>query len=1066
MVVHQPGEWFDATLASVAAQDYGNLRSLFLVVGEPGDIPDRIRDTVPNSFVRAVAGNPGFGATANEVLRLVEGDNGFFCFLHDDVVVDPSAIRLLVEELYRSNAGIVGPKLVEWDDPDVLQHVGLGVDRLGEIDRLVEPGEVDQEQHDAVRDIFAVPSACMLVRADLFRTIGGFDPAIEYHGDDVDLCWRAHLSGARVVVVPAARVRHRELLGDRRPDIQHTAQAARNRMRSVVSLTGARRLLLIVPQLVLVTLAEVVAATLMGRFRQAGAAITALGATLLRTPAIITRRRQVAPLRDVPDTEVAGLQVRGSARISTFMRHRGARALDPEATSERRWREAAGSAPVIAWVSVVVLFVIGSRELITGGVPLFGEILRFPDSPADMLSSYMSGWSGHGLGSTSGVPTGVALLAVGSVGTLFHMGLLHTIAVLGLVLAGFLGAYRLGSVFPTARARLTTLIVYAAVALPSQLLSAGRWNALVVYAATPWSLHILRRLAGIDTFAVAASDDADGSTRVAPRRELRLFAQLALLSAITVAFAPAFLLVLAVMGVVVAVATLIVGSPFRAAAMLAAGSIAAAAAAIVANLPWSATLFGSEGWTSIVGPPPATARALGIGEILQFHLGEGPLTVLTILLYLPVVVAPLVARSWRFAWAVRAALLVATFATLAVLDDRAALPFRLPEPGIMLVPVALGMAIAAGSLAAAFDADVLKGSFGWRQPLGVVGAMAVVVGLAPGVIAVASGDWQMPDRTLQSVYTEFPTDPPEGDYRVLWIGDPRVMPVASWTYQPGIAFAITDDGPLEIDEHWSGQPSATEESVADALRQMSSGVTLRGGRLLAQYGIRYVIVPVADGFNGTVDAPIPPPAGLIDVLDEQLDLASPLTRPFNYLYYENTAYAPTRATLTDDGAAASALAGDEASAAADLRGSTPFAVGAADQGPANGDVAAGTLHVAVPYDERWTLSVDDGGVSSRRAFGETLAFDVPTGGAASLTYDTALVRYLWLLFEIVVWVGLAFAASRVRPSRLFAVRRRGSALADTSTVVDLSAPIVEPAKAGPEPAAVPWTDGFDEGRPR
>ena len=135
-----------------------------------------IRAQVPNAFVRAVDGNPGFGTAANEVLRLVEGENGFFCFLHDDVALDPGAIRLLVEEVYRSNGGIVGPKLVEWDRPRVLQHVGLAVDRFGEVDSMVEPGELDQEQHDAVRDVFAVPTACMMVRADLFRAIGGFDP--------------------------------------------------------------------------------------------------------------------------------------------------------------------------------------------------------------------------------------------------------------------------------------------------------------------------------------------------------------------------------------------------------------------------------------------------------------------------------------------------------------------------------------------------------------------------------------------------------------------------------------------------------------------------------------------------------------------------------------------------------------------------------------------------------------------------------------------------------------------------------------------------------------------------
>ena len=159
----------------MADQDYANLKSLFLIVGDPGDVPDRVRQRVPNAFVRAVGNTSGYGAAANEVLRLVEGENGFFCFLHDDVALDPSAIRLLVEESTARTPGSSGRSWSAWDDPGVLQHVGLGVDRFGEIDSFVEEGEVDQEQHDAVRDVFALPSACLMVRADLFRAIAGFD---------------------------------------------------------------------------------------------------------------------------------------------------------------------------------------------------------------------------------------------------------------------------------------------------------------------------------------------------------------------------------------------------------------------------------------------------------------------------------------------------------------------------------------------------------------------------------------------------------------------------------------------------------------------------------------------------------------------------------------------------------------------------------------------------------------------------------------------------------------------------------------------------------------------------
>src|SRR5205807_5595242 len=97
-------------------------------------------------------------------------------------------------------------------------------------------GELDQEQHDAVRDVFAVPDVCLLVRADLFATLGGFDPLMTQHGDDVDLCWRAQLAGARVLVAPAARVRHLEALARRRP-VEADRRAryeARNRLRAVL----------------------------------------------------------------------------------------------------------------------------------------------------------------------------------------------------------------------------------------------------------------------------------------------------------------------------------------------------------------------------------------------------------------------------------------------------------------------------------------------------------------------------------------------------------------------------------------------------------------------------------------------------------------------------------------------------------------------------------------------------------------------------------------------------------------------------------------------------------------
>jgi GT2 family glycosyltransferase len=218
IVTCDPGPWFAETLRAFASQEYSELSVLVLDAGSAEDPTAVVASELPGAFVRLLGVNRGFGASANEVLSMVEGAS-HFVFCHDDVAPAPDAIHLLVEEAYRSNAGIVAPKLVSWDDPGRLLHVGMGVDKGGAVVDRVDPGEVDHGQHDAVRDVFLAPGGCTLVRADLFAELGGFDPDIFALGEDLDLCWRAQIAGARVLVAPQARVRHLEVLASGRREL-------------------------------------------------------------------------------------------------------------------------------------------------------------------------------------------------------------------------------------------------------------------------------------------------------------------------------------------------------------------------------------------------------------------------------------------------------------------------------------------------------------------------------------------------------------------------------------------------------------------------------------------------------------------------------------------------------------------------------------------------------------------------------------------------------------------------------------------------------------------------------
>src|SRR5262249_45046504 len=139
VVTRNPGSWFEATLDGLAAQDYAALTGRVGGGGSGEAPPPGAPARLPRAFVRRLDANDGFAGAANEALHLVEGAT-FLMMCHDDVVPDPDAVRVLVEEAYRSNAGIVGPKLVSADDPGVLLEVGRAIDRFGAPYTGIEPG--------------------------------------------------------------------------------------------------------------------------------------------------------------------------------------------------------------------------------------------------------------------------------------------------------------------------------------------------------------------------------------------------------------------------------------------------------------------------------------------------------------------------------------------------------------------------------------------------------------------------------------------------------------------------------------------------------------------------------------------------------------------------------------------------------------------------------------------------------------------------------------------------------------------------------------------------------------
>ena len=164
----------------------------------------------------------------------------------------------MVERLQNEDrTAIVGPKIVSWDDPAVLEEVGMAIDRFGYPYKGLEQGEIDLGQHDRATEVFYVTSTVMLVRHDVFKRMRGFDSHLGAYSEDLDLCWRARLLGYSVRLEPGAVARHVIAMATTQRPTRFRPQRyyiRRNRLHTIIKNASGLRLLALIPLFVLLTL--------------------------------------------------------------------------------------------------------------------------------------------------------------------------------------------------------------------------------------------------------------------------------------------------------------------------------------------------------------------------------------------------------------------------------------------------------------------------------------------------------------------------------------------------------------------------------------------------------------------------------------------------------------------------------------------------------------------------------------------------------------------------------------------------------------------------------------------
>ncbi|MEV1169745.1 glycosyltransferase family 2 protein [Nonomuraea sp. NPDC049784] len=599
VVAHDGARWLGETLRALVGQS----RRPDRVAGVDNGSRDGSADLLAQAFGRgnliSLPRSTGFGESVAEVLTKLPpaGSDEWIWLLHDDCAPDRYALEaLLTAASLDPKAAVLGPKLRDWLDRRRLLEVGVTVGRTGRRDTGLEPREFDQGQHDGTWDVLSVSTAGMLIRRDVWEKVGGLDPFFPLFRDDLDLCWRVRNAGHKVLNVTSAVAWHAEAAARRRRRITVSGDHPRrlDRRNAIFVVMANMPFGAMLWALLRNVLGSAFRTVLFVVGKQPANALdemVAMGSVLLHPFRLLRARRarrhgrkkgynrikrfmtpRGAAWRRLTDMVQSFLA--GEAPVDSAGRHHHASATTEEeyevvpsdTGAVRRFLSRPG---VVLMLALTVVALVAERSLLGGERLGGGALVPVTGGAGDLWAFYTEGFHDIGLGSNAWAPPYVAVLAALSTLAFGKTWLAVSVLLLGSVpLAGATAYLATRHIIPAVPARAWAAGTYALLPVATGAIAAGRLGTAVVFVLVPV-------YAWLGT--VMLSRDR--------RRARRAAWGLGLLLAVGTAFVPLVYPLLAVLGVLAAVA-------FR-------GVVTSMAIALVVPVallfPWLADLVASPG---------------------------------------------------------------------------------------------------------------------------------------------------------------------------------------------------------------------------------------------------------------------------------------------------------------------------------------------------------------------------------------------------------------------------------------------------------------------------------------
>jgi len=193
-------------IQSLNNQSYSNFEIIVVDNASSDNSQSLIENSFPKVKLVKLLENRGFTGACNAGIQIAKGE--YIALLNNDTEVDRDWLKAVVDAFkHHPEIGIVASKMLLFDKRD---HIHTAGDYFTIDGRAGNRGvwQQDKGQFDKEEYVFSACGGSSVYRKAMFDQIGILDDDFFFSLEDMDLAWRAQLTGWRCLYTPKAIVYH------------------------------------------------------------------------------------------------------------------------------------------------------------------------------------------------------------------------------------------------------------------------------------------------------------------------------------------------------------------------------------------------------------------------------------------------------------------------------------------------------------------------------------------------------------------------------------------------------------------------------------------------------------------------------------------------------------------------------------------------------------------------------------------------------------------------------------------------------------------------------------------